>query len=284
MNSTKKHVRFYERGATISDFSKFYVKEREVNGFRLIETRLPANFRIPKHSHANGSFCFVLGGAFTERKGNRIDKEYQAASMMFSPVDEVHSDQFHNTGGHCFFLEFSPRSLDYAREFSLRLNEPIEFQGGDITLISTRLYREFSRMDESSPLAIEGLAFEIMAEVSRWRSKSVGHQSPRWLSQVKDLLHAGFAENLSLSEIAAAVDVHPVHLARVFRQFNRCTLGEYVRSLRVKNASQRLLVSDASLAEIALSAGFSDQAHFCRIFKNQTGLTPTEFRRSFNIR
>src|SRR5215204_1551678 len=283
MNFDARRVQFYESEVSGSDLAKFHLREKEVNGFRLTETRLPPNFRIPKHSHANGSFCFVLAGSFTE-KCRSLDKNYKSSDMMFSPSDEIHSDEFHHAGGHCFFLEFSPLSLERAREYSLRLDAPMEFQGGIPALIATRLYQEFRRMDDSSPLAIEGLAFEIMAEISRRQVKSEMRNAPRWLMQAKDLLHARFAERLSLAEIAAVINIHPIHLARVFRQFNDCSLGEYARRLRIQDVSHQLLNSEKSLAEIALTAGFSDQAHFSRTFKKQTGLTPAEFRNTFSRR
>src|SRR5438309_1537917 len=77
---------------------------------------------------------------------------------------------------------------------------------------------------------------------------------------------------------------HLAHVARVFRAFKNCTLGEYVRALRIKHAAQRMARTDASLAEIAAATGFSDQSHFSRTFKRQTGLLPSEFRASLRLR
>jgi AraC family transcriptional regulator len=78
--------------------------------------------------------------------------------------------------------------------------------------------------------------------------------------------------------------VHPTHLARVFRQFERRTVGDFIREARIRYARQRMLESKAPLVEIALAAGFADQTHFTRSFKRLTGMTPTEFRRIFATR
>lgn len=60
-------------------------------------------------------------------------------------------------------------------------------------------------MDTASPLAIEGLTLELLAEASR-RHENVKESKPhRWLKQVGDILQEQFAENLSLSEIAETV-------------------------------------------------------------------------------
>src|SRR5262249_7883642 len=102
--------------------------------------------------------------------------------------------------------------------------------------------------------------------------------APRWLSRARDLLEARPAARLTLAEIAAAVDVHPVHLARAFRRRYGCSVGAYPRPLRLDLAARALSSGDAPVSEIALAAGFSDQSHFSRTFKRTTGLTPAEFR------
>ncbi len=93
-------------------------------------------------------------------------------------------------------------------------------------------------------------------------------------------MHDRFQESISLAAVAELADVHPVSLARAFRRTYHCTVGDYVRRLRIELACQKLTGSDASLVEIALSAGFSEQSHFSRTFKRLTGLTPSEYRSS----
>ena len=73
--------------------------------------------------------------------------------------------------------------------------------------------------------------------------------------------------------------VHPVHLCRTFSEHFDCTLGEYIRRLRVLRGRQLLAIDDGGLAEIALQSGFADQSHFTRVFKKHFGLTPNECRR-----
>jgi AraC family transcriptional regulator len=139
-------------------------------------------------------------------------------------------------------------------------------------------------MDPVGPLAIEGLMLELLVETSRRRENVSERKPPHWLRQARDLVNDRFAENLSLDDIAATVKVHPSHLARVFRQQYGCSIGEYTRQLRLDHARHELSTSEASLLEIAVASGFSDQSHFSKAFKRHTGLTPTEFRRIFGWR
>jgi AraC family transcriptional regulator len=95
---------------------------------------------------------------------------------------------------------------------------------------------------------------------------------------VRELLRDRFSENLSLAEVAAAVNISADHLARSFRRCHGCTMGEYVRRLRVDFACRRLAASEVPLVELALDAGFTDQSHFTKTFKRHMGVTPAVFR------
>jgi AraC family transcriptional regulator len=140
-----------------------------------------------------------------------------------------------------------------------------------------RLYREFRSEDDVAPLAIEGLLLELLAGVTRQTYHSENGNA-KWLSRARDFVHDRFHESISLAEVAEFAGVHPVSLARAFRRMHHCTVGEYVRKLRIEFACQKLTASDESLVEIAFSAGFSEQSHLCRTFKRLTGLTPSEYR------
>jgi hypothetical protein len=77
-----------------------------------------------------------------------------------------------------------------------------------------RLYREYRRWEEVSPLAMEGLALELLAESSRRVSPTTDRAPPHWLHRVRGLLHDQFAEGLSLDVVAAeGASIRPTSLA-----------------------------------------------------------------------
>ncbi len=106
---------------------------------------------------------------------------------------------------------------------------------------------------------------------------------PRWLADARSYLHDP-GQVGSLSELATAVGVHPVTLARGFRKAYGCSVGAYLRWLRVARAAHELTETDAPLAEIALAAGFADQSHFSNVFRREMGLSPSAFRRAVRAR
>jgi AraC family transcriptional regulator len=253
---------------------------REVAGVVFAESIYREEPRIPKHQHANAFFNLVLEGTYTEVCGTRT-RTRGPSTLALHPSGEVHADHWHGLGGRVFHVEIPPARLEQLRAYSPVLDSPRDFQGGLPVWLATRLYQEHLRNDGVSPLAMEGLVLEALAECSRCHAGDLERTPPRWLRQVRELLQARFAEHLRHGELAAAVGVHPVHLARVFRRHCGCTPGDYVRKLRVDFAARQLIASEEPLAGIAFAAGFSDQSHFTRTFKRQTGMTPAAFRRYF---
>jgi AraC family transcriptional regulator len=166
-----------------------------------------------------------------------------------------------------------PNGLTITKLISTRLRS---LEGGVLNWLGYRLYREAQWGDAISTLAIEGLALEMIAEMSRRRLTEAA--VPYWLRQARDLIHAQFTQSLTVSSIAETVGVHPVHLARMFRKTYRCTIGDYVRELRTELACREISSTNLPLSEIASKAGFYDQGHLSRIVKERTGMTPSQYR------
>ena len=258
------------------------LRQREVAGFVLVETAYSPGLRLPRHTHELAGFCFVLKG-LVERFYDAKSRVCRPADLSFIPAGEKHSERFSDAGARLFSIQIVPRWLEHVRDYSAVPDDPVAFEGEMISQLMTRLYAESRRTDEASPLAIEGLALEIMAEASRRCAPAERKPAP-WLEQSRELLHERFAETLSLADVAREVRVHPVHLARAFHQHYHRTVGEYVRYLRVEFARRELSATDKPLSEIALGAGFSSQSHFSTLFKRHTGLTPVEYRAAFRSR
>jgi AraC family transcriptional regulator len=247
---------------------------RVVASFILTETAYHPKMKLANHAHPTAYFCFILQGSFTEAYGSR-SRTGRASTLIFHPYGEIHSDHFHSKT-RCFNLQID----NCLQEQMKGLTQPADFHAGALIHLATKLYREFREMDEVSALAIEGLALEMIAATTR-SIKTSEQTSPPWLSRALEMLQDNFAERLTVADIAMAVDVHPVHLAREFRRRYRCAIGEYVRELRVEFARRQISTSDAPLSEIALAAGFFDQSHFTRTFKLHTGLSPAAYRKTF---
>jgi AraC family transcriptional regulator len=252
---------------------------RAVPGVTLVENAYAPRFVIPRHAHAAAFFGMVLEGGYREFYDNR-SRECGPSALLFHPRGEVHSEAHYDVVVRILSIEPTERLLALLGDHARVLDGPQELRTGPVLRLAARLYQEFRSDDPLAPLAMEGVALELLACILR-HDADRATTAPRWLAAARDLLHARIGENLSLSEIAAAVGVHPAHLARTFRRHYGCTVGDHVRSLRAERARQELKNSDRPLAEVALSLGYADQSHFVNCFRRQTGMTPGAFRKAY---
>nr|MDQ3803042.1 AraC family transcriptional regulator [Acidobacteriota bacterium] len=260
------------------------LKAHDVSGLVMSETAYHPSLSIPPHRHEREAyFNFVLQGGFTEICGRR-SYELGQSTLVFHAPGEVRSNQFHHQPTRLFNVRFDDEWLRRLPEQATILETSTRFTDGRLIKLAAKLYREFTNIDAVSPLIIEGVTLEMLGEAARDSWGVLDSRPPRWLLRVKELLHAHFGEGLKLSALAEAAGVHPAHLSRAFRQHFGCTVGDYVRRLRVECACRQLAASHTPLVEVASAAGFSDQSHFSRTFKRLTGQTPAQYRAAYGSR
>lgn len=252
-------------------------RTKAMGGFCLKEFAQPPYRRLPWHEHRDASICFVVSGTYAERMRAR-NHECPPHSMVFKPAAERHADEFGREGGTCLLIEVGPDRLRTLEPVSDITARPSLVRNAKLAALGHQIYREFLWGDGLSPLAVEGLILEVLVEAARAGREPPARPRPQWLRQAHDLIHESVGQPPTLSSIAREVGIHPAHLARTFRAHYRRSIGEYVRRLRIERAARDLSDSGASIAEIGLRAGFFDQSHFSRVFRDHTGLTPTAFR------
>ena len=265
---------------SLSRHSGAILNTQKVAELIVTENAYAPQARLPKHSHQQACFCLVLQGAYTEVY-SRKTLNCEPFSLVFRPAGEMHSDHFSSVRVRCFIIEFDNSWLERVHTYTAGLEGPRTFHQNSIVWRALKLRKEIKRMDAVTPLTIEGLMLEMMAEASRHCGKtSSSDVPPRWLAQAREILQEHSTERLTLSSLAETVGVHPVYLACAFRRHYRCTIGEHVRQLRVESAC-RELAKNTPLSQVALNAGFTDQSQFSRTFKRVIGLTPSEYRKTF---
>ena len=86
---------------------------------------------------------------------------------------------------------------------------------------------------------------------------------------------------IELQDLAEHFRVSREHLSRKFLDGCGINLKAYIKSVKIEKGKEALLKDrDLSIREIAASVGMNDDKHFCRLFKEETGLTPGEYRKS----
>lgn len=241
-----------------------------------------AGYGSPPHTHEQTHLIFFLKGTVRDVRKQQTTIR-TPATLILIPPDERHATHFVENV-HTFESVLSSSWAERMRQVSTFIERPLEYQDGPPTEIARRLYREFQTRDNVTPLILEGLMLEMLGQMARDPVSRTDNHCPNWLRQTRDFLHAHFAERVSLEAMAAEAGVHPSHLIRAFRQHFHCTIGDYVRELRVQQACHDLSCSDIPLSEIALTVGYSDQSHFTIAFKRKMGISPGEYRRIYHRR
>ena len=98
------------------------------------------------------------------------------------------------------------------------------------------------------------------------------------MNQLRELIKDRWNEFISLEELSLELQVHPVTIAKYFRKYYQCTLGDYMRKIKIQRAIYFLLHTPKKITEIAFLCGFSDQSHMNRVFKAYIGFRPKDIR------
>jgi AraC family transcriptional regulator len=235
--------------------------------------------KVPDHTHEISYYSLVISGGY--------DESYRRGRIYFPPFSSAltragtrHDGRIAPCGVRVFTLEIGKEWIKQFLDLQPEPDTVQDLTGGELTCLGIRLYREYCNEPVACSLTIDALVWELLAAAAGIETPEFV-STPAWWTRALDLMHAEFRRDLRVSEVAAKVGIHPVHLARVFRRIRRQTPGEYVQRLRVRFASEKLAFRGGRIADIAAEAGFADQNHLTRVFKKYTHMTPGAFCRAF---
>jgi AraC-like DNA-binding protein len=211
----------------------------------------------PQHAHEEMQISIVLRGTIRETVG-AVARCGRAGDVIVKPAGLMHADDFDATRILC--IDGPPDAFPtLPREYHW-------YRFDAVTAAAIRVaQRHFAGCDVSEDLADLLAALPPRTVVDR-----------RLANQAAEALEAG---QTNIAALAHNLGVHQVYLARIFRERWNCSPREYAQRMRVREAAHRLASTRQPLAEIALDAGFADQAHLTRIFGRVVGVTPGAFRR-----
>jgi len=248
-----------------------------VAGLRITEATYAPQALVPRHAHEHAYLCLVTSGGFEERSSNHA-ADCGPGTVVWHPAGEVHEDAFGPRGGVCVNIEFGEEWLPRLEPSTA--SAWAHLRGGPASWLAGRVCGELAVSDSVSSLAVEGLVSVLLAEVHR-SSPYSGSRKPAWLERSLERIRAEYRRGLTVAELASEAGVHRSHFVRVFHFHMGCTVAEYIRRLRIDWAAAELRRPNGpSIAQLSRLGGFSDQAHFTRVFKRVTGRTPAEFRAS----
>src|SRR4051812_29026524 len=232
---------------------------------------------IPAHVHDQPVVSLLLSGVAAEVI-DRHKRDLAAQDLLFTPAFEQHAYTFRQSG-RWLNMQYSPAWLARVSEKAVLPTSSQLIRNRSAVAWATRVRTEVRQPDAVSSLAIDGAMILMIAEMARSRIDDESTR-PRWLRTVEDAIETHITEPPSTEALAALAGVHPSHLLRVFRKYNRVTISNFVRRRRIELARHRVALGEIPLSIIALDAGFADQSHFTRVFRQTFSETPGQYARS----
>ena len=195
------------------------------------------------HFYISSRFLEALAGEIYGVEGSLV--ELPEAGFHDDPTIERYA------------MVFRDRLLDPDPMIELELNAAAQ-------LLGAHLLRKYSNLAGRS--------------MSPANQKGSAPLSPMQIRRVRDYVQANLARDMGLAELAEQAQLSPHYFSMRFKRTLGVSPHRYVLRERIQEAQRRLAARHASISEVALSLGFSDQSHFSQTFRKLTGTTPKRFK------
>ncbi|KAF1006943.1 MAG: Regulatory protein SoxS [Luteibacter sp.] len=246
-------------------------------------SRYASGAAMEAHRHDEAWFCLVVDGGYEERILGMCN-EHAPGDLLYCPAHASHAQRFGREGARKVIFAPDAELTAVLDDHAARLDgRPLLRRSSELLALGRRVIAEIGVDDAFSSLAAKSLALDMLAVTAKGLVDE-SHHEPRWLRLAREYLHDDPSREVTLEALAAVVGRHPVHLARSFRQFHQCTIGDYVRRLRIDRAAHLLRTTRRPLINIALDCGFAGAAQFSRSFRAVHATTPSAWRSALTPR
>jgi len=157
-------------------------------------------------------------------------------------------------------------------------------QQWDVAVDRTELDKTFFETEAASTKQHESVVklLSIFAQHLSMLSNQVVVQQensePPVITRARDYIHAHQTEDLSLGQVAKAVNTSTFYFCKLFKKVTGINFTDYVSRVRIEKARNLLLNRNLRVSEIAYEVGFQSLTHFNRVFKKILGQSPTQYR------
>ncbi len=130
---------------------------------------------------------------------------------------------------------------------------------------------------------VQHLFSALLIRIARQRAEAGRFSAAageRYVAGAIRFIREAYDRDLRVADIAAAVSVHPSYLQRLFRASQGVSIVTYLTRVRVEQARMLLLSTDLPAADLCGYVGFGSRQHFTSVFRQETGMSPGEYRRA----
>lgn len=245
-----------------------------LNGLLVTKSSYPEAFSSNWHQHEHMHMTFILkGGSREKRKKQEI--ECMPGMLLLYTQQETHQNLNYKPNSKNLHIEFGPswlKSFDINAsgfEGQCLLNDP-RAKCGLLNALS-----ELHQPDRQTGINLETT---LLAAISTLGDARNMNDKPAWVKKIYELLHDEARTDWTLHELSCKAGVHPVTISKYFSKYFKINIGDYMRMIKIEQSLPLLSKMSIPLEEVALKSGFVNNAHYTRLFKKHTGITPSYYR------
>lgn len=181
-------------------------------------------------------------------------------------------------------LIFSFKEFENFREVMQQASKGIKILGMTKDLIADKLN---DLTDKQGFEKIEGvlqilnlISLSAEKEAIDTNNKNIydSYTDDRLVNVIK-FIQENYHSHISLDDVADIACLTKQSFCRYFKQKAQMNFSQYINNFRISKACELLLQSNLPITDIAYNCGYSSVAHFCKLFKEQTGLSPVSYRK-----
>ncbi|OSJ25699.1 helix-turn-helix domain-containing protein [Bradyrhizobium japonicum] len=169
-----------------------------------------------------------------------------------------------------------------APESSLASDQQFNLVASSLATLLETARRELERDRDAARVSLATASHILQAEIERCSGASGSTRGglAAWqILRVRAYIDSNLHRTIHIRDLSAVARRSPAHFSRKFKLAVGESPHAYVVRRRLERACHLMMTSAASLSEIALNVGFSDQAHLCRLFRHAFGRSPANWRR-----
>lgn len=245
-------------------------------------------FNMPvQHYHNSYEIYYLIDGTRRMFMEDSLFELKSGGVWLIKPFILHHSTSMSTTHHKRYVVNFSPDILPVTQNqrsdlLSVFEHSPIMLEPNQQTEF-LKLFKKLHReSDKNTPLSKTMTGFfitELLYYLYQLPASSKLKQPDTPILSAIKYINENFARELTLEETADIAHMSQYYFCRQFKKITGASFLQYLNNLRIKEAYQLILSSDMSFSEIAAKTGFSSTAHLCRIFKQNYGLAPREFKK-----
>ena len=218
-----------------------------------------------------------------------FNEEFQEVTaghmVLYLPKQEQHYEYYGKDKPEVYWVHFTGRDVkNILNSYHIPMNENTFYSGTSSTY--AYLFKEMIHQLQTCGIGYEELMVMYLKQIFLLIERSREERKPTITSYIQEEMdHARryfnehYNEAINIEEYAHSRGMSISWFLRNFKQVTAKSPMQYVLSIRINNAISLLETTDYHITEIATIIGYDNPLYFSRIFKKQTGLSPSDFRK-----